>query len=259
VEALDRRGPKDYVVADEPSTVTVARLRSLSTPADAADWYAAGRAYTRRVADGMGFDGVGRIDGPDVAATLRTDPAALSRREAESVVGVLLGDAVYSEPFCAWMPAWYELAVVPLARVLERRLRRIARQVAAATGLIATAPRFSRPRDTLVAGRSPLSGVSGFRERFVLAAAVTHVEWFRHAAAADGIDVPAGFLDRARRETLAHYAGDRRTLSARVRRFQQLCFSDETWVRDVDAAYGLDSWLFALWARLLGAERRRLA
>jgi hypothetical protein len=239
--------------------VTVARLRSLDTPADAADWYAAGRAYTRRVAEGMGFPGVDRIDGEAVATTLRTDLAALSRLEAESVVGVLLGDAVYSEPFCAWMPTWYELAVVPLARVLERRLRRIARAVAATTDLIATAPRFSRPRDTLVAGRSPLSGVSGFRERFVLAAAVTHVEWFRHAAAADSIDVPAGLLDRARRETLAHYAGDRRTLSPRVRRFQHLCFSDETWVRDVDAAYGLDSWLFALWARLLGAERRRLA
>lgn len=258
MEALDRRGPKGYLPGGRPPLVTVARLRSLSTPADAADWYAAGRAYTRRVADGMGFDGVDRIDGADVTATLRTDPAALSRREAMSVVGVLLGDAVYSEPFCAWMPTWYELAVVPLARALERRLKRIARQVAAATDLIVTAPRFSRPRDVLVAGRSPLSDVSGFRERFVLAAAVTHVEWFRHAAAADGIDVPAAFLDRAQRETLAAYAGDG-TLSSRVRRFQQLCFSDEAWVRDVDAAYGLDSWLFALWARLLGAERRRLA
>jgi len=239
--------------------VTLARLRSLSTPADAADWYAAGRAYTRRVAHGMSFDGVDRIDGERVAAVLRADPSTLSHREAESVVGVLLGDAVYSEPFCAWMPTWYELAVVPLARILERRLRRIARRVAAATDLITTAPRFSRPRDTLVAGRSPLAGVSGFRDRFVLAAAVTHVEWFRHAAAADGIEVPAGFLDRARRETLAYYAGVRRTLSPRVRRFQHLCFSDDEWVRDVDTAYGLDSWLFALWARLLGAERRRLA
>ncbi|AZH27141.1 hypothetical protein DU502_03920 [Haloplanus aerogenes] len=207
----------------------------------------------------MDFDGVDRIDGADVAATLRTDPAGLSPREAESVVGVLLGDAVYSEPFCAWMPTWYELAVVPLARVLERRLRTIAREVAAATGVVVTAPRLSRPRDTLVAGRSPLAGVSGFRERFVLAAAVTHVEWFGHAAAADGIDVPAALLDRTRRETLAYYAGIRPTLSPRVRRFQHLLFSDDDWVRDVDAAYGLDSWLFALWARLLGAERRRLA
>jgi len=239
--------------------VTVGRLLAITTPADAADWYAAGRAYTERVAGGMGFPGVDRIDADEVVATLRADPAALSDRETESVVGVLLGDAVYSEPFCEWMPTWYELAVVPLARVLERRLRRIAREVAAATGLIATAPRFPRPRDTLVAGASPLSGVSGFRERFVLAAAVTHVEWFRHAAAADAIDVPSGFLDRAIRETLDYYAGPRRRLSPPVRRFQLLCFSDETWVRDVDAAYDLDSWLFALWARLLGAERRRLA
>jgi hypothetical protein len=231
----------------------------MTTPADAADWYAAGRAYTRRVADGMGFPGVDRIDGGAVTATLRSDYTTLSRREAESVVGVLLGDAVYSEPFCEWMPAWYELAVVPLARVLERRLRRLAREVAATADLTVSLPRFPRPRDVFVGGESPLAGVSGFRERFVLAAAVTHVEWFRHAAVADGIDVPAGFLDRAIRETLEYYAGSRPTLSARVRRFQHLCFSDETWVRDVDAAYGLDSWLFALWARLLGAERRRLA
>ncbi len=231
----------------------------MRTPADAADWYLAGRAYTRRVADGMDFPGAGRIDGEAVATTLRTDPATLSRREAESVVGVFLGDAVYSEPFCEWMPPWYELAVVPLARVLERRLGRLAREVATATGLTTTAPRFPRPRDTFVAGASPLTGVSGFRERFVLAAAVTHVEWFRHAATADGVDVPTGFLDRALRETLSYYAGSRPSLSPRVRRFQALCFSDETWVRDVDAAYGLDSWLFALWARLLGAERRRLA
>jgi len=230
----------------------------MRTPADAADWYLAGRAYTRRVAAGMDFDGADRIDGEAVATTLRSDPSALSRREAASVVGVFLGDAVYSEPFCEWMPAWYELAVVPLARLLERRLRRLAGQVAAATGLTTTAPRFPRPRDTFVAGASPLAGVSGFRERFVLAAAVTHVEWFRHAAVADGIDVPSGFLDRAIRETLDYYAGSRRTLSPRVRRFQSLCFSDETWVRDVDDAYGLDSRLFGLWERLLGAERRRL-
>jgi hypothetical protein len=231
----------------------------MTTPADAADWYLAGRAYTRRVASGMAFAGADRIDGETVAERLRTDPSTLSDRQAASVVGVLLGDAVYSEPFCAWMPAWYELAVVPLARVLERRLRRIAREVAAATGLTATAPRFSRPPDAVVEGASPLAGVSGFRERFVLVAAVTHVEWFRHAATADGIDVPADFLDRATRETLDYYAGSRRVLSPRVRRFQHLCFSDGTWVRDVDAAYELDSWLFALWARLLGAERRRLA
>ena len=131
--------------------------------------------------------------------------------------------------------------------------------MATAADVTVSAPRFSRPRDVLVAGRSPLANVSGFRDRFVLAAAVTHLEWFRHAAAADGVDVPSDFLTRARRETIEHYAGTRRTLSPRVRRFQRLLFSDAAWVRDVDAAYGLGSWLFGGWARLLDAERRRLA
>ncbi|MFB6102124.1 MAG: hypothetical protein ABEJ73_06115 [Haloplanus sp.] len=239
--------------------MTVGRLLGITAPADAADWYAAGRAYTRRVAAGMGFQGVDRIDGDAVAATLRADPAALSGREAASVVGVLVGDAVFSEPFCEWMPTWYELALLPAVRVLERRLRGIAREVAAATALTVTLPRFSRPRDVIVEGRSPLAGVSGFRERFVLASAVTHIEWFRHAADADGIEVPTSFVDRARRETLAHYTGARRTLSSRVRRFQRLLFTDDMWVRAIDDAYGLDSWLFDCWARFLGAERRRLA
>ncbi|GAB6860307.1 hypothetical protein ACFR97_09825 [Haloplanus litoreus] len=239
--------------------MTVVRLLDIETPADAADWYAAGRAYTRRVAAGMGFPGVDAVDGERVTAALRTDPATLSPSEAESVVGVLVGDAVFSEPFCEWMPAWYELALWPAARVLERRLRAVARRVAGATGLTVTLPRFSRPRDVIVAGRSPLEGVSGFRERFVLAAAVTHLEWFAHAAAADGIEVPAAFLSRARAETLAHYAGGRPTLSPRMRRFQRLLFTDDAWVRDVNDAYGLTSWVFDRWARWLGAERTRLA
>ncbi|WP_251329526.1 hypothetical protein [Haloplanus pelagicus] len=239
--------------------MTVVRLLGIDSPADAADWYAAGRAYTRRVAAGMGFDGVDAVDGTAVTATLRSDPAALSRREAASVVGVLVGDAVFTEPFCAWMPAWYDLGLRPAAHVLRRRLRAIAREVARATDLTVTLPRFSRPRDVFVEGRSPLARVTGFRERFVLAAAVTHLEWFAHAADADGITVPRVFLSRARAETLAHYAGSRRTLSTRVRRFQRLLFSDDAWVRDVDEAYGLNSWLFGRWARWLGAERVRLA
>ncbi|MFD1632327.1 hypothetical protein ACFSBJ_01000 [Haloplanus ruber] len=239
--------------------MTIARLLGIETPADSADWYAAGRAYTRRVAAGMEFDGVEAVDGDGVAATLRANPTALSRRAAESVVGVLVGDAVFTDPFCEWMPTWYELGLWPAARLLERRLRRIAREVAAVAGLTVTTPRFSRPRDVLVAGRSPLAEVSGFRERFVLAAAVTHLEWFAHAAAADGIAVPQDLLARARRETLEHYAGSGRPLSPRIRRFQRLLFTDGEWVQAVDAAYGLDSWVFDRWARWLDAERSRLA
>jgi hypothetical protein len=239
--------------------VSVLGLLDVESPADAAAWYAAGRAYTRRVAAGMGFDGVDTIDGARVASALRTDPATLSRREAASVVGVLVGDAVFSEPFCAWMPTWYDLALRPAVRILERRLRSIARDVVSATGLTVTLPRFPRPRDVLVEGRDPMATVSGFRDRFVLAAAVSHLEWFAHAAAADGIEVPADALARARTETLAHYAGHRRTLSTRVRRFQRLLFTDDEWVRSIDTAYGLDSRLFDYWARWLGAERARLA
>ena len=43
-----------------------------------------------------------------------------------------------------------------------------------------------------------------------------------------------------------------------VARFQAALFGDDAWVRRIDDVYGLDSWLFGLWERLLRAERRRL-
>ncbi|MFC5135804.1 MULTISPECIES: hypothetical protein [Haloferacaceae] len=207
----------------------------------------------------MGLPGATEVDGEHVADALATDPTDLSPAAARSVATTLLADGVFSEPYCEWMPLWYELGLLAPVRYGEWRLRRAAREVAATADVTATAPRFSRPRDVVVDGRPALDGVSGFRERFLAAAALLHLEWFVHAARADGIDVPGDLVERAREESLSYYAGDRDRLSPEIRRFQELLFADDDWVARVDAAYGLDSRLFGLWERLLRDERRRLA
>jgi len=239
--------------------ITVLRLLTLTAPPDFADWYAASRDYTRRVAEGMGLSGVDALDGTAVAARLREAPDSLSPPAARSVAATLLADGRFSEPYCEWMPLWYELGLIAPIRYGEWRLRRVASDVASGAGVTVTAPRFSRPSDVRIDGQPALDRVSGFRERFLLAAALLHLEWFVHAATADGIEVPSTLVDRTRRGSLAYYGGTRSSLPSDVRRFQRLLFTDDRWVRTVNDAYDLDSRLFGLWERLLADERRRLA
>ncbi len=207
----------------------------------------------------MGFSGVDEIDGGRVATELADAPDELSPPAARSVATTLLADAAFSEPYCEWMPSWYELGLIVPVRYADWRLRRVAGRVADTAAVTVTAPRFSRPRDVRIDGRPALEGVSGFRDRFLLADALLHLEWFTHVAAADGITVPDDLVARTRRESLSYYAGTRDRLSSDVRRFQTKLFADDAWVRRVDAAYGLDSRLFGLWERILAAERGRLA
>jgi hypothetical protein len=206
----------------------------------------------------MGFAGATRLDGDRIATQLGTDPSALSPAAARSVATTLVADGVFSEPYCEWMPLWYELALFVPVRYADWRLGRVARTVAKAADVSVSAPRFSRPRDVVVDGHRPLVTVSGFRDRFLLAAALLHLEWFVHVAAADGIDVPPSLVARTRAESLSYYAGDSEALSPRVARFQAALFGDDAWVRRINDVYELDSWLFGLWERLLRAERRRL-
>ncbi|WP_280587673.1 hypothetical protein [Halorubrum sp. Boch-26] len=207
----------------------------------------------------MDFDGADAIDGARVADRLRADRATLSPAEARSVAATLLADGAFSEPYCEWLPTWYELALLAPVRYGDWRLRRVAGAVAGAADATVTAPRFSRPRDVTVDGRPALARVSGFRDRFLLADALLHLEWFVHAAAADGIEVPSDLVERTRRESLSYYGGDRGSLSPSVRRFQCLLFADDAWVGRVNDRYDLNSRLFDVWERILSGERRRLA
>jgi len=110
----------------------------------------------------------------------------------------------------------------------------------------------------LVDGQPAPRHVSGFGERFVLADALLHLDWFVHVARESGIAVPQPLVAQTREESLAYYTGRRESLSPRVREFQALLFTDDAWVREIDDCYGLNSALFGVWERLLGAERQRL-
>lgn len=239
--------------------MTLVRLLPCRTPADFAEWYRAGAEYAVRVAAGMGFDADGlrsaRDDGYAALRAGRTDvPPGLAR----TVAATLLGDAEFGPPFLPWTPAWYRAALAGPIRLAARRLRRAARPYARRAGGVPS-PVFSRPTDLRVDGEPATAGVSGFRDRFLLADAVIHVEWFAHVAREAGVDVPASLVERTRRVSAAYYGGRRRALPPDVRRFQRHLFADDAWVRDVDTSYRLNSTLFAAWERVLRDERRRLA
>jgi hypothetical protein len=239
--------------------VSLFRLLAVRSPSDFAPWFRFGAEYVRDVTDAMGFDAPPMDDRIEagVAALARddTDPEAATAR---LVAADLLADATFAAPYCEWTPLWYELALAGLNAIAERRLRAVAADYAAGVEHVPV-PRFSRPTDVLLEGRPATEYVSGFGERFVFADAVLHLEWYVHVAREAGVEVPPDLLARTREETVAYYAGRREELSPRVREFQYHLFSDDEWVRRVDDAYGLDSWLFSVWERLLREERAALA
>lgn len=243
--------------------MTVLTLIPIRTAADFADWFRPGAEYVLRVADGMGLETDGLpevVDEAEAAMRERRAGTDVSESVARVVSSALLADAAFGPPFLEWTPVWYELALVGPTRYADWRLRRIAARYATRLERV-FAPRFSRPRDVLVEGRPATAFVSGFTDRFAFASALLHVEWFAAVAREWGLSPPSDLVERTRRETVGLYAGGRSVadLSPDVRRFQRLLFTDETWVREVDDRYELDSVLFAAWERVLRRERKRFA
>lgn len=234
-------------------------LLELDSSADFADWYRVGAEYVLTVSEGMNFDtGTFAADAREATDAMRAGDTDLRPELARSVAADLFADAVFTDPFCEWMPLWYELALAPFGQAANYRLRNVAREYASDLDHVSV-PRFSRPRDVYVDGRSARAYVDGFVDQFVFADALLHLEWYDHVARESGIDVPASLVERTREETVASYTGRRERLSEDVRRFQELLFADDVWVRDVDDAYGLNSALFGVWERILREERERLA
>jgi hypothetical protein len=242
--------------------VTVLSLFALADPPDFADWARLGGEYVSDVTRAMGFDAPADLDDRVEAGVdaLAADRRVVPERVARPLVATLLADAAFPDPFCEWTPVWYELALAGPCAVAARRLRRVATRYAAGLDGVEV-PRFPRPRDLLVDGAPATRGVSGFADRFLLADAVLHVDWYVHVARAAGVTVPADLVARTRRESVRYYRAGRDTaaLSPDARRFQHALFADDAWVRGLDEAYGLDSALLGVWERLLREERARLA
>jgi len=232
--------------------------------------------------------------GVDAMRDGRTD---VDPRVGRLIAADLLADAAFADPFCQWTPLWYELALAPFNALAERRLRAVARQYARgiadgdpvgsgsgagtgsgpgsgappgpdarseSTATEVPVPRFSRPRDVIVDGGSPVAGMgadpTGFARRFVLADALVHLEWYVHVAREAGVVVPDSLVARTRRETLRYWTGpsEADALSPDVRQFQALLFADDAWVRGIDESYGLESRLLSVWERLCRREREAL-
>lgn len=250
--------------------MTVLSLAWLHDPSGFADWVRLGGEYVTSVTGEMGFDAP--PDLPDRldrgVAALETGRRAVEAAVARPLVATLLADAAFPGPFCEWTPCWYELALAGPNALASRRLRAVARPYAAALDSV-SAPQFPRPRDVLVDGRPATAWVSGFRERFLLADALLHLDWYVHVARAAGVTVPESLVERTRRESAVHWTrphgrderGERDAdsgLSPRAREFQRALFADDAWVRGLDEVYGLDSALLSVWERLLRGERERL-
>ena len=111
--------------------MTVLRLLRLRRPADFADWYRIGAEYVHDVAAGMGLR-VGDFESRVVRATdaMRAGRTDLPPDLARSVAADLLADAAFCDPFCQWMPLWYELGLAAPCAYADYRLRRVAEQYA---------------------------------------------------------------------------------------------------------------------------------
>ncbi|KTG10992.1 hypothetical protein AUR64_07445 [Haloprofundus marisrubri] len=238
--------------------MTVFRLAALRTAEDFADWYRIGADYVAHIADGMEFDcGPFREDAVAGVEAMRAGHTDVEPRVARSIAATLLADAAFCEPFCEWLPLWYELALAGPNALAEYRLTRVARMYASDLPHVSV-PQYSTPKEVLVEGRPALSHVSGFSDRFVLTDAILHLEWFVHVARESGVDLPPELLARTREETVAYYTGRRESLSPDVHRFQSLLFADDEWVRKINRTYGLDSTLFGVWEGILRRARTDL-
>ncbi|ERH13406.1 MAG: hypothetical protein J07HB67_02445 [halophilic archaeon J07HB67] len=237
--------------------MTLWPLVSLRSPADFADWFRAGVEYTIRVARALDVDPAPLPAHRDRGlAAMRADRTEVSPALARTIGAVLSGDAAFGRPFLRWTPRWYRLLLAGPIGLADRRLTRVATPYVDRGGV--ERPSFSTPETVTVDGQPlDLSGI-GFADRFLLADALLHVEWFRDVAEACGLAVPDQLLDRTRRESAAVYAGRGGSLSASVRRVQFALFGDDAWVRDVDTTYRLNSTLLSVWEGILRRERHRL-
>ncbi|WP_224270059.1 hypothetical protein [Haloprofundus salinisoli] len=238
--------------------MTVFRLATLRTAEEFADWYRIGADYVAHVAEGMEFDcGPFHEDAAAGVAAMRANRTDVAPNVARSIAATLLADAAFCDPFCEWLPLWYELALAGPNVLADRRLSTVARAYAERVPHV-SGPLYSTPGDVLIEGRPALSYVSEFSERFVLADAILHLEWFVYVARESGVDIPYELLARTREESVAYYTGRRESLSPDVHRFQTLLFADDEWVRKINRVYGLDSALFGVWEGILRRARTGL-
>lgn len=231
--------------------MTFLKLASLTEPADFEHWYNRSSQNIEDAADGMGFELNGydelRQNALEALADNRTD---VDEDVASTIGATLISDATFGEAMTAWMPGWYNLAMLPQARLVDESVAAVGEQYATQVDDF-TYPEYSTPDDWTVGGRPAIEVCDTFEQRFILSVAILHTDWFVYIAENAGIELPEDLLQRTYEQSAGFFSASTSTLDDDVRLFQRLLFSDVDWVRGINEDYGLDSWLFERWAKSL--------
>ncbi|MFW5928827.1 MAG: hypothetical protein ACOCT0_00190 [Halobacteriota archaeon] len=218
----------------------------MSTPEEAADYVECGLDYVVEVSEALGYatDDV-EPRGDRAVEALAAGETDVDDDVAEAVALVLAGDAAFYRAFVDWFPLKYRVLARPLDWTFNPKLRGLA---AAYVGVdrareIERSIEHTSADEVEVDGRHPMEYVDGVGDRVVLADSVLHADWYREVALALDVDLDRALFDAVVDESPAYFAGVSESLSSEVARAQVALFRDSEWLRRVDRAYGLDSWV----------------
>ncbi len=218
----------------------------MNSPQDAAEYVEFGARYVEDVAEALERD-VG-----DLAERRENAREAMEQGDtdvdddvAELVSTVLVGDAAFYSAFVDWFPLKYRVFARPLEWTFNPKLREVAARYVGDDLVeeMLQEMEYSAAEDHVVDGRPAMSYVEGVGDRTVLVDSVLHVEWYRDACERLDVEHDAARLRRTVEESPAYFAGRRDGLSEVVAETQRYLFLDAEWLRRVDDAYGLDSWV----------------
>lgn len=245
----------------------------LRSPKDIAPYFRFGADYVVDISREMGWGVAGLPETVDRAHEAMQEGNTEVDADAATLIGaVLVGDAEFFPALKPWLPRGYRLLMRGFEHPVRRKLLRVAglytdtlkpgfgefyHAYPSVRGEFG-APNFSRPADWPVNGEPATAyldgyGLKAYQQGVVLGDSVLHVEWYSYAARRVGVDVPGDLVERAKREGVEYFAGERDDLSPEVKRFQQALFTDADWIRDFHDTYGLRS-VMLKWAAA-GIER----
>ncbi len=229
--------------------MTVFRLLlpwTLDTPEKAARYMECGADYILEVSRMLDYP-VGdlgeRVD--NAVEAMEDGETDVDDDVADVVATVLVGDAEFYTAFIDWFPLKYRVFARPLEYTFNPRLHGVAAEYVGGDGVrdLRSEMEYSTAGDHIVDGEPAMSYVDGVGDRTVLADSVLHVEWYHDAASRLGVEVDTGLVERTLEESPRYFCGLDDELTEDVAAFQRALFRDSDWLRDVEAAYGLDSWV----------------
>jgi hypothetical protein len=218
----------------------------MNSPQDVAEYVELGARYVEDVAEALGRD-VGDLPQrrENAREAMEEGETDVDDDVAEVIATVLVGDAAFYSAFVDWFPLKYRVFARPLEWTFNPKLRGVAARYVGDDRVeeMLREMEYSGVEDHLVEGRPAMSYVDGVGDRTVLADSVLHTEWYRDACERLDVAHDPELLGRTVEESPAYFAGRRDGLSDDVAETQRHLFLDAEWLRRVDRAYGLHSWV----------------